>query len=720
MNRTRHFKAYRPARHPQLKGSVLLLALMVVQAVWAQPRWPQEISVDEGTIVVYQPQPEKLEGNELSGRAAIAIEPANGGDTIFGAMWFTAKLDTDDDEVIVRDVKVTQVAWPDSKDPGEQRFKAVVEGAVPDAGFKISKERLSASLETAEITQKSLDDIKNEPPEIVFQDQLSVLLIYEGEPRFEALDDSPYKRAMNTPFAVVCGKSSGPCFLRSDKFWYKASSALGPWSPTDSPPRDLVEMMPAPENDADGPDQPPAIVVATQPTELVSTQGKPEWTTLSGSDLLYVQNTETAWIRDISTGDMYVLLSGRWFRAKTQDGPWTFVRSDKLPASFTDIPPASDIGGLRSSVAGTPEAGDAMRDAAIPQTAAIERDKATLTVTYEGDPKFEKIEGTHVSYAVNTSSQVLLINGAYYAVDNGVWFTSGSPKGPWAVADDIPDDEIQTIPPSSPVYNTTYVRVYDSTPNIVYVGYTPGYLWSFPYYGVPIYGTGWYYPPYWGPGYFYPRTPTWGFHVGYNPWTGWNFGMSWSNGFFRFGIGWSAGWGHYPCCGGWYGGGYRGTTIINTGDINIGNNINIGNRTEIGNKIGNQVGNRNNLDGNRLQDRNIYNRPENRARKAEPAMARQQLQTARPATNRANNLYTDRSGNVGRIDGDNWQTRQNDSWESPRDRSATRDARPSVDRSRPSPNYSDFNRSHFARERGNAREANFGGHRPTPRGGRRR
>ena len=32
--------------------------------------------------------------------------------------------------------------------------------------------------------------------------------------------------------------------------------------------------------------------------------------------------------------------------------------------------------------------------------------------------------------------------------------------------------------------------------------------------------------------------------------------------------------------GGWYGGGYRGPTIINTGDINIGNNVNIGNRAD--------------------------------------------------------------------------------------------------------------------------------------------
>jgi hypothetical protein len=128
------------------------------------------------------------------------------------------------------------------------------------------------------------------------------------------------------------------------------------------------------------------------------------------------------------------------------------------------------------------------------------------------------------------------------------------------VADKIPKEEIDKIPPSSPVYNVTYVTIYDSTPEVVYVGYTTGYLWSYPYYGVPVYGTGWYYPPYWGPVYYYPHPPTWGFHVGYNPWTGWNYGVSWSNGFLSIGVSWGVEAWPYPphgCCGGWYGGGYR-------------------------------------------------------------------------------------------------------------------------------------------------------------------
>jgi hypothetical protein len=718
----------------ELKTLFLLLFCLLSPPAFATLDWPQEIETDGGTIVIYQPQPEELSGNTLSGRAAMSLEINGQDEPIFGAMWFTARLDVSDDIATVRDLRVTHVTWPDSKDAGEQQFTAIVEGAVPEAGFEISMERLSSSLETAEIEQKSLQDLKTDPPVIIFRQELSVLLLFDGKPNYVAIENSAYERAVNTPFAVARRTKTNAVYLSSGKYWYLAEDALGPWNVTTNPPPDLAKMIPPPEDDT-GPSTPPAIVTATEPTELIVSTGKPDWVSLEGGELLYVQNTETPWLRELSTGNMYVLLSGRWYRSKSESGPWTFVRADELPSSFSAIPPASDIGGLRTSVAGTPEAEDALREAAIPQTTAIKRSEASLTVEYDGKPKFEKIKGTDVSFAVNTSSQVLEVDNKYYAVDNGVWFTSGSATGPWVLADEIPDEEIQKIPPSSPVYNTTYVQVYESTPEVVYVGYRPGYMWSYPYYGVPVYGTGWYYPPYYGR-YYYPRPPTWGFHVGYNPWTGWNFGVSWSNGFFSMGVGWGGGYGggYYPgrCCGGYYGGGYRGPVVINTGDINIGNNINVGNRTNIGNKIGSD---------NRIADRvgnqrNIYERPENRARNADRATAKRELKQARPATGRPNNVYADRSGQVARRDGDDWQTRENGQWKNSgaSDRVATTPAttrpatKPSAPSTRPAPttrpssrppiNQRDLNRTHQARQRGTSREMA----RPTPHrgGGRRR
>src|SRR5262249_38069994 len=162
--------------------------------------------------------------------------------------------------------------------------------------------------------------------------------------------------------------------------------------------------------------------------ELISTDGPLNWQTVAKGKLLYAKNSETPVVRDAATNGVYVLLAGRWYRAASAEGPWAVVRPDELPAAFKDIEPASDLGTPRASVAGTPEADEAALDALVPQTAAIDRKKAKLEVTYDGEPKFKQIENTGVEYALNTSAQVLRIKGKYYACDDGVWFVSDSAK----------------------------------------------------------------------------------------------------------------------------------------------------------------------------------------------------------------------------------------------------------------------------------------------------
>jgi hypothetical protein len=726
--------------------SAAILLLASVRVVRAETSFPQEIDSAAGKITVYQPQPEKLAGNTLTGRAAFSLTAKGKAEPVFGALWFTSRIEADQAAGIAEllDLKVTNVKWPESTSGDEATLTKAVESAAAGATVSITTDRLSSSLANAEREQKSLEGLKNDPPKILFAKQLSVLLLYDGPPSWSAVENSKYERAINTPYVVVREKGGKTCWFGNGTLWYQASDPLGPWQPNAQPPADLLQMIPKPEDEVASPKTPLAVVTATEPTELIDTEGEPSWKPVGKGELLYVENTETPWLREVATNQMYVLLSGRWFRSGSENGPWTFVRGDQLSAPFKSIPTGSDIGGVRVSVAGTEEAEDAMLDAAIPQTAAINRSTAKLEVQYDGAPKFENIPGTKIALAQNTATQVLEIGGKYYAVDNGVWFVSTGASGPWAVADDIPEDQIQQIPPSSPAYNTTYVHVYQATPQVVYVGYTPGYMWSYPYYGVPVYGTGWYYPPY--PGYYYPRPYSYGFHVGYNPWTGWNFGMSWNVGFMHFGVGWGGGYGPYyrPYgCGGWYGG-YRGWgynshyyshTSVNVSrntHVSIGNNMNYGNRTRVSNNL------RTSGTSRSLPTRpNLYGQPETRARNVDRATAQAQLKQARPAPGRTNNVLADRDGNVVRQTPQGLQERANGKWQSVDtgaakaqaqqkagsvdtaaarqkaqnvDRSAAQPKAQSVDRSAaqqraPSVDRSSVQRDYQARQRGASREA---------------
>jgi hypothetical protein len=407
------------------------------------------------------------------------------------------------------------------------------------------------------------------------------------------------------------------------------------------------------------------------PTELIVTDGNPEYKPLEEGELLYVSNTESDVLMEVATQQHFVLLSGRWFAGPSLEGPWTFVPSDDLPAAFQKIPADSDAGHLRVWVAGTEEAKEAVLDNQIPQTSAIKLD-STIKVTYDGNPQFVIIEGTDVYYAVNSASSVLRIKGKYYCVEEAVWYVADEPLGPWTVAVSVPREEIDSIPPESPVYNTKYVYIYDTTPSVVYVGYYPEYVNSYVYHGCVVYGTGWYYRPWWGH-YYYPRPSTWGFHVRWNPWYGWGFGFSYSTGRFTFGIGFG-GWG------GWYRGGWWGPAAYRP--YYRGYNRGWYHGSRAGFRAGYRAGT---LDS-RYRNQNIYNRRTNVARNANVARTRAGTQP-RVNASRPNNVYSDRAGNV-------HQRTQSGSWQTRSGNAASRDTR-------------SLNQSYQSRQRGSARTQNY-------------
>ena len=100
-------------------------------------------------------------------------------------------------------------------------------------------------------------------------------------------------------------------------------------------------------------------------------------------------------------------------------------------------------------------------------------------------------------------------------MQNGVWFTAASPTGPWAAATSVPP-EIYSIPVSSPLHYVTYVYVYDSTPTVVYTGYTPGYLGTcVSTDDTVVYGTGYAYAP-WCDNIWVGCPWTYGFSAGFS------------------------------------------------------------------------------------------------------------------------------------------------------------------------------------------------------------
>jgi hypothetical protein len=421
-----------------------------------------------------------------------------------------------------------------------------------------------------------------------------------------------------------------------------------------------------------------------------------KYTPIGGTDLLYMSNTENDVFMDVGTQEYYILLSGRWFTSSSLKGQWAYVSADKLPEDFGKIPAESPKSHVRASVAGTEEAKEAVLDAQIPQTAAINRETATIQVEYDGEAEFKPIEGTDMRYAVNTPNSVVKVGDMYYCCHQGVWYESNSPTGPWAVCATVPD-VIYTIPPSYPIYNVTYVRIYESTPTVVYVGYTPGYVGCYVYGGTVVYGTGYIYPAHHGTIY-YARPVTWGVRVRYNPHTGnWAVGVGYRSphgGGFALRVG--------DTHGGWWGarGYHRGGYVRGDVNINIDRSDNIYNRPE------NRE--RNIGDRDRLSDRN--DRPGSGGRLERGPDSRRPTDrdnlTDRDVR-RDNNVFADREGNVYRRTESGWQQRENSGWSDAESTRRSTTGQSSQDRSNFDRNRSNLERQNQARERGTQRTNNY-------------
>jgi hypothetical protein len=261
------------------------------------------------------------------------------------------------------------------------------------------------------------------------------------------------------------------------------------------------------------------------------------------------------------------------------------------------------------------------------------------------------------------------------------------------------------------------VRIYKATPEVVYVGYTPGYTNTYVYHTTIVYGTGYSWPGWYGR-WYYPRPATWGFHVRWNPWTGWGFGFSYGSGPFRFTIGF----------GSWYRGGWWGPSRYRGYRRGYRHGYRRGRHA--GYRAGYRAGQR------RAGKENIYRNQRNQGRMTAQAKTAGTRARAATASGRANNVFADRNGDIHRKTDQGWQKRSKDGWESRKgQRPEAKPSRTQRPQSKPSttqrpqskPSKSQLSsrgtagtqqldRSHKARQRGQQRSRSY--NRSRGRGGR--
>ena len=513
-------------------GRVDALSAQQLDAAAAAP-WPVQ-AVDSGrTFLIYQPQVDQWNNNRLEGRSAVSVQDETGKQN-FGVVYFSARTETDlaSSMVTISDPEISRIDFPAvAADGGD--YLSVLRAQFAGRSWTIAQDRLQSDMEIDRLAQQSAKQpLKNDPPRILYSDRAAVLVPVDGNPVLRPVGVAGLSRVMNTRALLLQDNATSRFYLFVSDHWMEAQSLAGPWSAANPLPQleqakqlatqqDVVDLLQADAADGAAPTGPLSVFVSTAPAELLQTDGPPQYAPIERTQLLYVTNSPDKLFLDLTTQNYYALISGRWYRATAlAQGQWSYVAPSALPADFAMIPSGHPTQSVRAAVPGTPQAREAVIASTVPQMATVSRGAGHLEINYDGSPQFQPIEGTALQNAINSPVPVIRVDeNAFYALDNGVWFAGPSPFGPWTITTYVPA-VIYSIPRSSPVYYVTYVRVYDSTPDVVYVGYTPGYVGSYVSNDVVVYGTGWPYRP-WIGNVWYGAPVTWGFGFSFfNSW--WN------------------------------------------------------------------------------------------------------------------------------------------------------------------------------------------------------
>ena len=508
--------------------------------------WPRQVPLSNGLATIYQPQVSQWQDDDLQYRVAVSVSIDGTPGQAFGVVWAQSRTEVDQVArmVILDDVELLRASFPSLADGGAQVLSDLRQFYAANPPDSVPLDFVQASLGASAAVRPNGVAVNNAPPRVIVSTTPALLVTVHGDPVIRPVQDSKLQRVINTRALILRNGTRPPYYLHVYDGWMQASSIDGPWQVSKKPPAELdpvaqqlakagvVELLDGGPN-AQGrlslSTGAPTIYVAHAATELVVFKGNPDLVPITGTGLLWANNTASNVIVDTSSSLYYVLLSGRWFRAGSLEGPWSYVANNALPASFAQIPSSSPAGVVLATVAGTPQAQEAVIASTIPQTATVPRANGpSFTPQFDGPPQFRAIDGTQLSYVVNSDLPLIQVGpSAYYAVQAGVWFTATNVTGPWSVATSVPP-AIYTIPPSSPLYYVTYVKVYESTPDNVYVGYTPGYTGSVVSTdGTVVYGTGYWYTPWIGDD-FYPVPLTWGIAADpiYNPAVGFAYGFA--------------------------------------------------------------------------------------------------------------------------------------------------------------------------------------------------
>ena len=291
--------------------------------------WPRLIEASNAKIVVYQPQPEDLTGNILTARTAVAVTTSDKTEPNFGTVWLSSAVETDREKrtVSFSNIDVTKIRFANADPDKQTKLESLLEAEMPKWNPQMDLDRLTSTLELATVQHRAAEDLKHDPPNILYTDHPALLVSIDGKPALRQVENSNLIRVVNTPYLIVLSYRTDLYYLFDGRDWMQATDVVGPWKFSPHPPEEVVELdniqpsQRASVTGTSGADPVPEIIVATEPSELIVTDGPAKYAAIDNIGVELVSNTDSRLLRDSPTQTLYVLLSGRLVHEQRSERP---------------------------------------------------------------------------------------------------------------------------------------------------------------------------------------------------------------------------------------------------------------------------------------------------------------------------------------------------------------------------------------------------------------
>jgi hypothetical protein len=173
----------------------------------AETGWPRAVSHPEAEVLIYQPQVSLFTADDIEARAAVQLTVPGRTEAYFGAVWITARVETDRDARLVsfRDIRIPTVRFPDGSEEDKQKLASFLEEEIPKWELDMSLDELIPLLDVAEHEELKDTGLKHGPPAIVVSREPATLVFIEGEPRRQPVTEprdaarAKLERVINTP-----------------------------------------------------------------------------------------------------------------------------------------------------------------------------------------------------------------------------------------------------------------------------------------------------------------------------------------------------------------------------------------------------------------------------------------------------------------------------------------------------------------------------------------